>query len=171
MERIYIRTDRNGTKYYHDWTCDRCGGAGFSDKWLHTGRVCYQCGGSGRLASPRTVKVYTEEYIAKMQAKNAEKIKENGRKLVEKNFAELGKQFAQLGCNSDGIGYVLKGNTYPVKEQIKENGGKWILGAWVCPVAVEAEGVIAVRIDMSGCVNEYGCVEDNEDIIWKAIRS
>lgn len=24
----YIRTDRNGTKIYHDWNCSRCGGAG-----------------------------------------------------------------------------------------------------------------------------------------------
>ena len=32
MEPIYIRTDKNGTKIYHDWTCPRCGGAGYADK-------------------------------------------------------------------------------------------------------------------------------------------
>lgn len=29
-------------------TCNRCGGAGGADKWAHTGRVCYKCGGSGK---------------------------------------------------------------------------------------------------------------------------
>jgi DnaJ-class molecular chaperone len=29
-------------------TCNRCGGAGEADKWHHTGRVCYQCGGTGK---------------------------------------------------------------------------------------------------------------------------
>ena len=28
MKPIYVRTDKNGTKIYHDWTCPRCGGAG-----------------------------------------------------------------------------------------------------------------------------------------------
>jgi DnaJ-class molecular chaperone len=29
-------------------TCNRCGGAGSSDRWKHTGSVCYKCGGSGK---------------------------------------------------------------------------------------------------------------------------
>jgi hypothetical protein len=29
-------------------TCNRCGGAGRADKWVHTGSTCYQCGGSGK---------------------------------------------------------------------------------------------------------------------------
>lgn len=30
---VYLRTDKNGTKYYANYTCPRCGGAGGSDKW------------------------------------------------------------------------------------------------------------------------------------------
>ena len=28
---VYLRTDKNGTKYYANYTCPRCGGAGGSD--------------------------------------------------------------------------------------------------------------------------------------------
>lgn len=31
MKKVYIRTDKNGTKIYHDYTCTRCGGAGYSE--------------------------------------------------------------------------------------------------------------------------------------------
>lgn len=44
---VYIRTDKNGTKIYHDYTCPRCGGAGGADQWIYTGWTCYECGGTG----------------------------------------------------------------------------------------------------------------------------
>ena len=31
-----------------DNTCTRCGGAGESDRWAYTGRICYDCGGTGK---------------------------------------------------------------------------------------------------------------------------
>lgn len=71
MELQYIKTDRNGTKWYNDWTCPRCGGAGASDKWLFTGRICYECGGTGKRRTPKIVKSYTPEYEAKLAAKRA----------------------------------------------------------------------------------------------------
>ena len=69
----YIRTDKNGTKIFHDWTCPRCGGMGEADKWMFTGRVCYDCGGTGKRATPKTVKEYTPEYEAKLQARRRAK--------------------------------------------------------------------------------------------------
>ena len=39
---VYLRTDKNGTKYYANYTCPRCGGAGGSDKWAFTGWTCYE---------------------------------------------------------------------------------------------------------------------------------
>ena len=32
---VYLRTDKNGTKYYANYTCPRCGGAGGSDKLIN----------------------------------------------------------------------------------------------------------------------------------------
>lgn len=69
----YIRTDRNGTKIYEDWTCSRCGGAGGSSMWALTGWECFACGGTGRSNRPSIVKEYTDEYWAKLEARREAK--------------------------------------------------------------------------------------------------
>lgn len=65
----YIRTDKNGTKIFYDYTCPRCCGYGMLDKWINTGKVCYACGGSGVRPVAKVVKEYTEEYAAKLEAR------------------------------------------------------------------------------------------------------
>lgn len=47
--------------------CGRCGGAGRSDKWAHTGFTCYQCGGSGTMGT-KVTPLYTAEKLAKLIA-------------------------------------------------------------------------------------------------------
>lgn len=61
-----------------------------------------------------------------------------------------------MGCGDNGIGYVLTGNTYPVKDTIKANGGKWISQTWVAPVQIESKGVQTTRIDANEYVNACG---------------
>lgn len=63
MARALIRIDKNGTKYWADDTCRRCGGAGERSEWYYTGLVCFECGGTGRV-TPRIEKEYTDEYAA-----------------------------------------------------------------------------------------------------------
>lgn len=72
MARTLIRIDRNGTKYYADDTCKRCGGAGERSEWYYTGMTCYECGGTGR-SNPRIEKVYTPEYQAVLDERRAER--------------------------------------------------------------------------------------------------
>ena len=158
MEPIYIRTDNNGTKIFHDWTCPRCGGAGQAQKWLFTGLVCYGCGGTGRRATPKVIKEYTEEYAAKLEAKRIAKAKKEAEKSPEYTPEEIEEQvrktievrYAEFGCGKDGIGYVHDGNTFKVKDQLKAAGGKWIYGAWVCPVEVKGNGIKIHTIDLKG---------------------
>jgi len=69
MNPVLIKVDRNGTKYFVDYTCPRCGGAGARDEWIYTGSICYECGGSGRTPNPHTYKEYTPEYAAKLDAR------------------------------------------------------------------------------------------------------
>lgn len=181
MELQYFKTDRNGTKYFYDWCCPRCSGYGMLDKWINTGKVCYACGGSGKRSAPKVVKEYTEEYIAKMEAKRIAKQKKYEEDHAEEIAQQKAKQarkvaewkanrykfiFSENGCDENGIGYVHMGNTYPVKDQFKKNGGKWIYGSWVCPVEIKAKGIRAVKIDLSKSL------EDGEkapcEVIWDA---
>ena len=163
-----IKTDRNGTKYFHDYTCPRCGGYGQSEKWRFTGLVCYECGGTGKLAVPKVVKEYTPEYWAKLEAKRqlkAAKEAEARAKYEEEHAEEIAAKQAEEnrrifefrcsehGCGKDGIGYVLTGKTFSAKEEIKKNGGKWIYGVWICPVEIKGNGISAKRIDISSHIS------------------
>lgn len=58
--------------------CVRCGGAGGSSKWDHTGHTCWACGGSGK-GSTYTETIYTAEALEKLNARRA--------KLEEKRAA------------------------------------------------------------------------------------
>ena len=170
--RKYIRTDKNGTKIYHDYTCPRCGGAGESNAWLFTGKVCFECGGTGLRNRPLVVKEYTDEYAAKLearrQAKAAKYAEEHAEEIAAAKKEENERTMKRLGCGSDGVGFVHVGNTYPVKDKIKANGGRWIAQAWVAPVAISGKGYGAVEINASEFINEYGFVDEQDvrDIIF-----
>lgn len=83
--RTYIKTDRNGTRYYlQPKACPRCGGAGGSTQWNETGWECFRCGGSGEDGT-EIVKEYTPEYEAKLNAKREAKRMEYQRKVELEN--------------------------------------------------------------------------------------
>lgn len=165
--KILIRTDRNGTKYWEvTEACPRCGGRG--DYILGTTNygVCFQCGGNGW--HQYTWKEYTPEHEAKLEAKRkakaekrlAEKAKyeeEHAEEIAAKRAEEDRMTFefrcADHGCGKDGIGYVLTGKTYAVRDQIKKAGGKWIYGVWICPVAIEGKGITVKKIDISSHIS------------------
>ena len=168
MELQYFKTDKNGTKYYYDWKCPRCAGYGQAEKWRFTGSVCYECGGSGKRSIAKVVKEYTPEYWAKLEAKRqakaakeaearakyeAEHAEEIAAQRAEANRRTFEFRCAEHGCGKDGIGYVLTGNTYKAKDEIRKNGGKWIFGRWICPVEIKGNGIKAKRIDISSHIS------------------
>lgn len=73
LKRTYIRTDKNGTKYYEVTSrCPKCSGRGALDCYRHVeSGVCFDCDGAGVIVN--TVKEYTEEYAAKLEAGRKEK--------------------------------------------------------------------------------------------------
>jgi hypothetical protein len=123
--RVYVRTDKNGTKIYHDYTCPRCGGAGGSQAWIYTGWTCYECGGTGRSDKPEIIKVYTPEYRAKLDAINEKRRATVRAKKAEAFKANLPEYWKEKGFNEAGKLYVAVGNTYEIKDQLREAGGKW----------------------------------------------
>ena len=140
-------------------------------------------GRTGKRARPLVVREYTEEYLAKMEAKRIarqKKYEEEHADEIAQAQAERAEREAKwrkeqneyvcgtLGCNADGIGYVLTGNTYRAKDEIRANGGKWISQAWVCPVDFKADGIRSVRIDISGFRRPDGIIYEQyaRDIVF-----
>jgi len=177
----YVRTDRNGTKYFYDWNCPRCAGAGYCDKWAFTGRFCFECGGSGLRRQAKIVKEYTDEYAAKLAARHDAKVaqqveeakryaEEHADEIEAENRRIIERRYADWGCGKDGIGYVLEGNTYKIKEQIKANGGRWIYGVWVCPVEMKCVGVTTRKLDLRGHIGAGSDPRIDDFDFYEAIR-
>lgn len=125
MSKQYIRTDKNGTKIYHDYTCPRCGGRGGADAWAYTGWTCYECGGSGQSHKPQVIKEYTPEYRAKLDAQ-AEKRRE--KKMAQAQAEKAGKQAEwkqSKGFLNDRIHIVSLDNSYDLRDSIKAAGGRY----------------------------------------------
>ena len=123
MERLkYIRTDKNGTKIYEDWTCPRCGGQGWAGQWKYTGVTCFRCGGSGLRTRPVLVKEYTDEYAAKLEAKRRAKAakyaEEHAEEIAaakaeqERREAEIAAQVAAEKALSEEIERKARGHYF-----------------------------------------------------------
>lgn len=121
----YIRTDRNGTRYFHDCTCGRCGGRGGWEGW--PGFTCYECGGSGR-GNGEDIKVYTPEHAAKLQAQREARAQKAQKEREAKAIAERGSNLIKAGFGKEGEVYVIYrvvGNTYSIKDELKALGCKF----------------------------------------------
>lgn len=120
-----FKVDRNGTQYFADWTCRRCGGAGGADEWTYTGWTCYECGGSGMAAKPDIWKVYTPEYEAKLtarrEARQAKRMEERKATADQRNA----EYFEREGFDSNGGTWVFLGDTYKIREELKAAGAKY----------------------------------------------
>lgn len=80
-----FKIDRNGTRYYLDYTCPRCGGAGGGPQWAYTGWTCYECAGTGERKDPKVVKEYTPEYEAKLAERRAARRERELNKEAQEN--------------------------------------------------------------------------------------
>lgn len=171
MKLEYFKTDKNGTTYYHDWTCPRCGGLGASDRWRFTGCTCYECGGTGKRSRPKIVKEYTPEYQEKLDMRRKAKIQANEPTEAEK--AEIQKaheetksrslawECKQFGCDAKGKGFVYMGNTYKYKDDFRAVGGRWINlhRCWITPTLIPVdESIKVIEIDIAGLLEyAHGC--------------
>lgn len=170
--KVLIKTDRNGTKYFSvKETCPRCGGRCDYIRGINYG-VCFLCNGSG--VREYTVKEYTPEYEAKLEARRKmkqEKRKAEAAKLVvaEHNDEIIERRYADFGCGKNGIGYALIGKTYSIKEKIKRNGGRWIYGVWICPVDIEGDGFESHEIDLKGHIGAGSEMWLDDFDLYKAI--
>ena len=164
---VYVRTDKNGTEIYHDYTCQRCGGAGRSERWMYTGLTCYECGGSGKSVNPQIYKKYTKEYAAKLEEQRAKRAEKAKAKRIEEIKAELPKKLELRGFNADGKIYLVTGDTYQIREELKEAGAhfKQHLNGWTFSEPNENYPTVEISWEEVILINyETGYLNWREDI-------
>lgn len=164
----YWRTDRNGTKYYLDWNCPRCAGAGESDNWYRTGKTCYGCGGTGKRVKPLIVKEYTPEHQAELDARrNAREAKREAEKpKYSEEEARALAEAARRGCwqaegfGPDGIGYLHTGDTWKNRDSF-HGVGRWnnYLHGYVAPTKIELRGIDIREIHAQELCNTTGWID------------
>lgn len=152
-----IKIDRNGTKYYSEDRCPKCGGTG-TITWsnLDAGR-CWLCGGSGR--HTHSWKEYTPEYAKKLAERRLEKT----RKAAPAQNAKL---WASIGLTETGSAWIAI-NKYAKSEDMKPLGARWTprLG-WF--FKEEHEGTFYMGVDDLGEYQINGLwsfKDDIEDIV------
>ena len=147
-QKILYKTDKNGTKYYHNTDrCPRCGGTGVVEIYRPiNGGDCFQCWGSGIIQWDD--KEYTPEYEAKLEAQRQKREAKRMAKLQAELPAKKAAWLEKNGFNSEGITYLFLGYTYEIKDQIKLLGAKfdYLLG-WHIDHEVEGYQFITVNVN------------------------
>lgn len=125
----YVRTDRNGTRYFEDSTCGRCGGRGVIDCYQYVeGGICFECGGSGVAYKPEIIKVYTPEHDAKLAAQREARAQKREAERLAQAKKDYEANLIKNGFGKEGDEYVIYrvvGDTYSIKEELKALGCKF----------------------------------------------
>lgn len=150
-----VKVDRNGTKYFEDTTCDKCHGKGYIEYYAyHDNGVCYQCSGSGQYTTRWVER--TAEYEAKLNRQRLDKLK---RQAPEKNASFLEKH----GFNKAGEIWLVLGNTYPIKDELKAKGSRFNpMFGWTFNSAVEGYDLHKLSKDDKVSYTDYNgtnCVD------------
>lgn len=110
--------------------CSRCGGAGGSQAWAHTGWTCYECGGHGTLGY-KEVPVYTAEKLKALQDAQAvrdEARAEKARQTIErKEKAARAREAAFLTTHKDLIDEATR---YASKDGFLADVLESVTGKW-----------------------------------------
>ena len=152
--KVLVKTDKHGNKTYRTNACKRCDGRGrvfFTD--LDKG-VCWGCIGSG-IGPERKTTEYTLEYRKIQNAKR-----------TAKRLGTAQDQLRGMGFGADGVGYRVTGNSYPVREKIKEAGGRWNGRFWLMPEEPDFIGSEKVLASEATEVENFG----TEDAGWQVVR-
>lgn len=114
---VVTKIDKNGTKYWYEHRCPKCGGRGYIPGYeMIDNGVCFKCRGSGEYG--HSWKEYTPEYAAKLEER---RIAREKKKAPERNA----KILKDNGFNEDGFMWIVLGDTYSIKEELKAAGAKF----------------------------------------------
>lgn len=143
-----VKVDRNGTKYYADNKCRKCGGNGYLNGYEHIdGARCWQCAATG-IEPTYYWKEYTPEYAAKLaERRNKKAIKE----APERNR----KFFKKNGFDDNGRAWVVIGKTFDIKNELKAAGAKFdIMFGWHFDRAENGFNCFEITVEDIGTKND-----------------
>lgn len=87
------------------------------------GGICLKCGGTGFLR--KEVRLYTDKEMASMEKAAQRRAEANERARLERVRRSRETWNERNGFNEEGFTYIVYGNTYPIKDELKEKGFKF----------------------------------------------
>lgn len=135
-----LKTDKNGTKYFEDDRCPKCGGSGWIREYDHIeGGVCFKCQGSGYFLTHWTE--MTPEYAAHLEA-----LREARRqRKIDKFNANIAEHYKTLGLNAEGHCWAVLERTFGRKDELKAAGARFNGDWWY--FAEQKDGWDTAEID------------------------
>lgn len=147
--KTLIREDKNGTKYYHNvCACGKCGGTGIIPCYITiNGGECFSCWGSGIVEYD--TKEYTPEYEAKLEARRIARQAKKDEKAKAESVEKNKEFFEKQGFDEEGRTWAVLGNTYSIKEELKEKGARWMqsIQKWTFNHEVEEYPTVELSVD------------------------
>lgn len=123
MEIITEPFLKNGRKYVRvKGKCDRCGGSGIWS-WGPYGGTCFKCNGSGN--DIQEVRWYTDKERAAQDKAAKKRAEARVQRQLERDAYEQGAEYNGF---TDGFVIAILGNTYEIKDELKEAGAKYTRG-------------------------------------------
>jgi hypothetical protein len=160
-----VERDERGRPFYrYQDRCRRCGGAGGSEKWRHTGLTCYDCAGSGNgriVAEP----LYTLEQLERL---NAAAAKRQAKREAAARAAEEARREPFLAWQASRI-HVLEQIRQLAPEDLAERifadcAAYRIPAEWLLDVAVAAILRNGVRADARSASQHVGQVGERLEL-------
>jgi hypothetical protein len=139
-ERVGQPYEKSGKMYSKAKAkCDRCSGHGIVASRVENGviipipvdgGICYKCLGRGY--EEKEIRLYTEKERATLDRQAERRNLKAQEKLEAEKAEKLAKSeenkkiwFEQNGFSAEGITYAIVGDTYAIKDWLKENGYKF----------------------------------------------
>lgn len=124
-EKLGEPFEKNGKLYIKvKDICDRCGGTGRLNHFGHIdGGMCYKCRGGGWWS--QDVRAYSQKEYEALERRNQRAAEKKAQELEERKKNAQAKWYEANGFNKDGITYMLVGNTFSIKDELKEKGWKF----------------------------------------------
>ncbi len=150
------KIDKNGTQYFASNVCRKCGGKGYLYGYEHIdGARCWRCGATGREDKLYTWKVYTAEYAQKLADRQRAK-------MIAQAPETNAKIFKKWGFNADGKTYIVLGDTFTIKDELKAAGANYH-DAFGWHFAQTAVGFATFEVDISDVA------EKNDIGVWQML--